>query len=125
MSEKRKYRRYACDIKATFEFFEGDPDTVDVTITIPSNGAGRIIDISRGGVFIASNDRVSISNIIRVSFALKKEKRTAEGIIVRTGLLRNNPSEAALRFANRKVKEDSYIAVRFTDPLPDFTDKDL
>lgn len=125
MSEQRKYPRYPCNIKVHFEFFEGDPETIDTETAVPSSGDGYILDMSKGGLFIVSNARVGINQPIRLEFSTKREKYNLEGTIVRTGLLKHNPSEVAKRFAKKKVKGDSYIAIEFTTPLDELSDKDL
>jgi len=125
MSEQRKYPRYSCNIKVNFEFFEGDPETIDTETAAPSPGDGFILDMSKGGLFIVSNTRVGINQPIRLEFSTKTEKYHLEGTIVRTGLLKHNPSEVARRFAKKKVKGDSYIAIEFTTPLDELSEKDL
>lgn len=119
-NDKRRFTRYACSIKADFEFFDGDPDTIDMETQVSEKGKGLIIDISCGGVFLISNSRVSPGLPIIMKFVLNKEKLIINGKIVRTGLLKNNPTEVAQKFAKFASKGDNYIAVEFDTPLIKF-----
>lgn len=119
-NDKRKYTRYSCSIKANFEFFEGDPDEIDIETQVSEKGKGLIIDISCGGIFLISDSRVSPGLPIIMKFQLNKEKLTLYGRIVRTGLLRNNPTEIAQKFAKYASKGENYIAVEFDNPLLNF-----
>jgi hypothetical protein len=87
---------------------------------ISEKGKGLIIDISCGGVFLISNSRVSPALPIIMKFVLNKEKLVLNGRIVRTGLLKNNPTEVAQKFAKFASKGDNYIAVEFDTPLTNF-----
>jgi len=119
-SDKRKFKRYTCSIKTKFDYYIGNPDEIDINTGIPQKGKGVVIDISCGGVFIASNSRVPAGMPVILYFTLNKKKTTIMGSIVRTGLLQNNPSEIAKKFAIFSSKGDSYIAVEFTDPIEEF-----
>lgn len=88
-------------------------------------GKGVIIDISRGGVFIASNTRVAAGMPIILNFELMKQKMSITGHIVRTGMLANNPSEVARKFSMFSHRGDSYIAVEFNEPVEDFDPEKL
>jgi hypothetical protein len=55
-----------------------------------------------------------------MKFVLNKEKLIINGRIVRTGLLKNNPTEVAQKFAEFASKGDNYIAVEFDTPLNNF-----
>jgi hypothetical protein len=125
MPEKRKYTRYPCKIKLSFEFFEGNPDTIDVSKTTPLKGKGFIYDISCGGLFLVSNSRVGINLPIRLTFNVSMENITQEGIIVRTGLIKNNPSEIARKYSGKNISEDSYIAIQFNTPLENLDPQNL
>lgn len=125
MTEKRKYPRYLCKIKTKFEYFEGDPEEYDRDISIPNNGKGFIMDISRGGSFIVTKERVNIGMPIKIKFSTSKNKHLVEGRIVRTGLLENNPSEVAQRFSKYSAKGDAYIAVEFNNVLESLTADEL
>ena len=125
MTEKRRYPRYSCKIKTKFEFFIGDPDNPSAGELKGSKGKGTILDLSRGGSFIVSDARVSVGIPIKVKFATSKNKHYVEGKIVRTGLLKNNPSEVARRFANNSAKGDSYIAVEFNESLEELTEDEI
>ncbi|MDY6967167.1 MAG: PilZ domain-containing protein [Spirochaetota bacterium] len=109
MTDKREHPRQNCNIRVKFDIL-GDFDSQSLK---PAIGKGHILDISRGGAFIVSNSRVLISVPIKLYFKMNKTKYIIDGIIVRTGLLANNPSEIAKRLANKKAKGDSYIAVKF------------
>lgn len=117
MNEKRKFPRQSCKLQVNFEFYEGDPDELDIQSADAVKGKGIIMDISKGGAFIVSNSRVSINMPINLYFSSKNGKYELEGIIVRTGLIENNPSEVAQHYARKKVKGDAYIAVKFYMPL--------
>lgn len=119
-NDKRKYARYSCSIKADFDFYEGDPDNIDIETQLSIKGKGLIIDISCGGIFLISNSRVSPGLPIVVKFTLNKEKMIINGRIVRTGLLKNNPTEVAQKFAKFASRGDAYIAVEFEKPLSNF-----
>ncbi len=125
MSEKRKYPRYACKIKTTFDYYEGNPDDMDLTVTVPSKGEGLILDLSRGGVFIVSDDRVPVHAPIMVRFSTKKLDFEIMGKIIRTGLLESNPSEIAMKFSRFASKGEVYIAVEFDEEIPDISEKDI
>src|SRR4030042_4374610 len=99
MNEKRQYPRQACDFKVNFKYFEGDPNEIKIESAKFVSGKGIIMDISKGGVFIVSNSRVSVNMPISLAFSSKSNKYSINGSIVRTGLLKNNPSEIAQRFA--------------------------
>ncbi len=123
--EKRKYPRYDCIIKVEFEFFDGDPDDTDQEISIPNKGKGRIHDISQGGAFIITGERVAVNHLVRLAFSTKANKYRTEARIIRTGIIQNNPSEIALRLLPHAKKNESYIACEFTETLADFTQADL
>lgn len=124
-SDKRRYPRYACTIKSKFYYFVGNPDEIDINIDVPQKGKGIIIDISRGGVFITSNTRVPVGLPVILKFSFNKQKMDIRGNIVRTGLLKNNPTEIAKKFAIFSSKGDSYIAVEFNEPINDFNSSNL
>ena len=74
-----------------------------------------MLDLSRGGAFIVTDTRVAINMPVRLRFQTKTAKYEVPGTIIRTGLLKNNPSEIAQKYAAVKVKEDAYIAIQFTE----------
>lgn len=115
MNEKRKYSRYACLLKAKFIYFEGDPDSSENLKG--TKGKGRILDISQGGIFIATNSKVSINQPIEITFKTAHKKYTKKGTIIRTGLIKNNPSDTVIKYENLKIKENSYLAVQFEELL--------
>ncbi|MFA5518617.1 MAG: PilZ domain-containing protein [Spirochaetota bacterium] len=114
-SDKRKFERYSCKIKTKFDYYEGDPETIDIYIDIPGKAKGTIIDISKGGLFILSNERTSVGIPIVLHFEIKKTKFDILGNIVRTGSLKNNPSELAKKFLPFLSSGNNYIAVEFND----------
>ena len=124
-SDKRKFARYACSIKSQFDYYVGNPDEIDINNDVPEKGKGIIIDISRGGVFITSNTRVPVGMPVILKFAFNKQKMNINGNIVRTGLLKNNPSEVAKKFSMFSSKGDSYIAVEFNDPIDEFNQSNI
>jgi hypothetical protein len=117
MNEKRKFQRQTCKIPVNFGFYEGNPDEPDIESRTPVKGKGVIMDISKGGAYIVSNSRVNINMPINFTLSGKKVKNAIKGIIVRTGIIQNNPSEIAQRYAREKVKGDAYIAVQFDNLL--------
>ncbi len=117
MSENRKYLRHPCEIKIKFEYYEGNPEEMDINVSKPKKGKGCIHDISIGGLFIVSNERLSIQNIAQVRFKTRKGKYDVTGTVVRTGLLENNPSEVVQRLSGCKTSGDAYFAVEFDEPL--------
>ncbi|MCP4135741.1 MAG: PilZ domain-containing protein [bacterium] len=125
MSEKRKFHRYSCKIKSEFDYYEGNPDEIDLDISVPQKGTGLILDISCGGLFLVTDEKVSINMPIRIRFKTKKEPFNILGKIVRTGLLKNNPSEIAQRFAHFSVKGDSYIAIEFDEAIASLSEQEL
>ena len=118
-SDKRKFERYPCNIKTKFDYFEGDPETVDIDLDVPEKGKGSIIDISKGGSFIISNNRITVGIPVIIYFEIKKKEYTVSGRVVRTGSLENNPSEVAVKFLPFLSKGNYYIAVEFSSPLDD------
>jgi hypothetical protein len=117
MNEKREFPRYACNLSVKFAFYEGNPDEFKIETAKSVKGKGTIIDISKGGAFVVSNSRVNINMPINLNFSSDGKKNNINGIIVRTGLMKNNPSEIAQRYAGKKVKGDAYIAVKFEIPM--------
>ena len=124
-SDKRKYVRFACSIKSQFNYYVGNPDEIDINKDVPQKGKGIIIDISRGGVFITSNTRVPVGMPVILKFTFNKNKMNIQGNIVRTGLLKNNPSEVAKKFSMFSSKGDSYIAVEFAEPINELDSSNL
>lgn len=119
MDELRKYPRHNCNISVNFEFHEGNPDDIDLEKNIPVKSKGRIMDWSRGGMLIVSKARVSVGLPIYLYFKSKSKKNKLNGIIVRTGLILNNPSEVAQRMKVEKVKGDAYIGIKFYNLVED------
>lgn len=117
MSEKRKFERYSCSLDGEFDYFEGNPDEIGTDGEPSAHYKGAILDISRGGVFIVSDARVAVHMPVTVTFSLGDQKITRNGTIARTGLLRNNPSEVAKRFAHHSASGDNYTAIEFKVPL--------
>ena len=125
MSDKRKYPRYSCNIKADIEIYEQTPDDADIELTVPVKGKGFILDISKGGFFLISNERVSVKATIKVKYKIKKTVTNSAGKVVRTGLLVNNPSELAKKFEQLSSHGDSYIAVELNEPMCDLCEQDI
>ncbi len=124
MDEHRKYPRFECSIKAAFNYYEGNPDQIGNEPVTTKKGKGLIIDLSIGGLLIATRERVQVNMPVKVSFTYKKESHLVTGEIVRTGLLRDNPSEGVQKFSRTPVREDAYIAVRFDSPIEEFWTSD-
>lgn len=125
MSEKRLYGRHQCFEKIEFDYYEGNPDEIDTSSTVPEKCKGHMLDLSRGGAFLVTDSRVAINMPVRIRFRTKTARYDIPGTIVRTGLLRNNPSEIARKYAASRVKEDAYIAVRFSDLIEEIGESDL
>jgi hypothetical protein len=125
MNEKRRYQRFPCNLKVDFDYYEGNPDDMDTETTIPIKGKGMVLDISQGGVFLVTNSRVGVALPIRLKFATKKQPYSLKGTIIRTGLVKNNPSEIVKKYASRDVKGDSYIAVEFDQLLETINPSDF
>ena len=119
MEELRKYERHNCNIPVNFEYHEGNPDDIDLEQNIPLKAKGRIMDWSKGGILIVSKARVSVGLPIYLYFKIKRKKNKLCGLIVRTGLILNNPSEVAQRIKIEKVKGDAYIGVKFDNTIDD------
>jgi len=117
MVEKRRFPRFACKIKTKFNFYEGNPEQIDYEITVPSKGKGIICDISNGGVLLVTSSRVAVGLPTMVEFKTRKNRHAVHGRIVRTGLLKNNPTEAAQKMARFASFGDSYIAIEFKEPI--------
>lgn len=115
MSEKRVYKRHQCFEKIDFDYFEGNPDEIDTSVTVPEKCKGHMLDLSRGGAFIVTDTRVAVNMPVRLRFQTKTAKYEVPGTIIRTGLLKNNPSEIAQKYAAVKVREDAYIAIQFAE----------
>lgn len=118
MTEKRRFPRYQCSIKAVFTYYEGDPDKVDPQISVSTNGKGVIHDISQGGLLLVTDARVPVGMPVGLSFKTRSGKREVNGRIVRAGFLENNPTEIARKFLRFASHGDSYIAVEFADAIP-------
>ena len=70
-----------------------------------------------GGGFIVTNSNVYINMPIRLKFKKNKKKFAIDGIIVRTGIIQNNPSEIAQSLSDYSGKGDKYLAVRFNNEI--------
>jgi hypothetical protein len=115
INDKRKYERYSCKIKTKFDYYKGDPETIDIYLDIPEKAKGTIIDISKGGVFILSNEKITVGVPLVIHFELNKVKFDILGKIVRTGSLENNPSDVAKKFLPFLSSGNYYIAVEFNE----------
>lgn len=124
-NNKRKFERYSCKIKTKFDYYEGDPETIDIYIDIPGKAKGTIIDISKGGLFILSNERISVGIPVVLHFEIKKIKFDILGKIIRTGSLENNPSDVAKKFLPFLSSGNYYIAVEFNDVLEQLNPESL
>ena len=117
MTDKRQYPRHQCNFKSKFNYYIGNPDEIDFDELTPNKGKGVIHDISKGGIFIISSNRVAPGMPIEVQFKTRKNKLQIMGKIVRTGLLKNNPTELAKKFLKFSSSGDSYIAVQFNNTI--------
>jgi hypothetical protein len=124
MSEKRRFPRFPCKIKSNFNYYEGTPDEIDYEITVPGKSKGVICDISQGGALVITSARVAVGIPALLNFKIKKTKHAVHAHIVRTGLLKHNPTEVAQRMAKFSSFGDSYMAVEFKEPI-EFSRDDL
>ena len=124
-SDQRKFLRFSCSIKVKFDYFVGNPDEIDIHTSEPKKGQGVILDISQGGVFVASDTRVPAGMPVILDFAIDKKKMNVHGKIVRVGLLKNNPTEIARKFSKFSSKGDSYIAIEFFKPIEEINSIEL
>jgi hypothetical protein len=125
MSEKRIFPRFSCQMKVRFHFHEGDPDTVDPETSPSKKGKGIVLDISRGGIFIATDTHVSINIPIIIDFRTKREAFTIGGTIVRTGRMKDNPSEVAMKYNHLRIRRNMYVAVQFKQPIENFNENEI
>ncbi len=124
MVEKRRFPRHQCKLKTTFNYYEGNPDEIDNEITVPAKGKGVICDISQGGALLVTSARVSPGVPALLNFKIRKQKMAIHGRIVRTGLLKNNPTEVAQKMAPFSSFGDAYIAIEFKETIS-FSSEDL
>ena len=125
MQEKRKFKRFDCNIKTTFFYFEGNPEEIDIKKESGKKTKGSIIDISCGGVFIATNENIPTGRPVKLQFKLKKYYIETTGKIVRAGTIVNNPTETAQKIKDNKVKADLFIAVEFDNELETLNEEDM
>lgn len=125
MSDKRLHPRFPCHMKVRFRYFEGDPDTIDLETAPSKKGKGIVLDISIGGVLIAADTRVNINAPIMIEFRTKKEKLALSGLIIRTGLIKNNPSDIAQMYKGLGISKDMFIAVHFKTELDHLDENDV
>ncbi len=124
MQEKRRFPRFACLLKTRFSYALEIPDSEDSQPRYKKSH-GRILDISCGGVFIATNAKCGLNVPLTITFKTERRVYVCIGSIVRTGLLKNNPSDAARKYKGLKIRENGYIAVEFDTPLQDLEVHDL
>lgn len=117
MVEKRRFPRFTCKLKTKFNFYEGNPEEIDYEITVPSKGKGVICDISQGGALMITSSRVGAGVPTMLEFKTKKSKLAVHGRIVRTGILKHNPTEVAQKMAKFASFGDAYIAIEFKEPI--------
>ncbi len=117
MIEKRRFPRYPCKLKTKFNYYEGNPDEIDYDITVPTKDKGVICDISQGGALLITSARVAPGVTALLNFKTKKQKLAVHGRIVRTGLLKNNPTEVAQRMSKFSSFGDAYVAIEFKEPI--------
>jgi hypothetical protein len=117
MVEKRRFPRFECKLKTKFNFYEGNPDGIEEETGVLTKGKGIICDISQGGALLITSTRVAAGVPSLIQFKTKKNKHSVQGRIVRTGILKNNPTEVAQKMARFASFGDSYIAIEFKDPI--------
>lgn len=125
MSEKRLYPRYRYTAKTHFRFFEGDPDIINTSTARSRKGKGKILDISKGGMSIATNSLVSVNLPILLKFIINGKKYETEGTIVRTGQIEKNPSALARALSLFKSGRKFFIAVKFNTLINNLSETDL
>jgi hypothetical protein len=125
MNEKRKFSRYKCRIECTCGYFTGDPEKVNIIRDTPVNGSGLILDISRGGILIVTDDNPGVNVTAKVNFIIKNKSVQLIGRIVRTGMLQSNPAEVAKIHAAFSVHGKNYIALEFDMPIESISETDF
>ncbi len=124
MDEKRQFPRYYCRLKTRAEIVHRIK-TENFVSEKKEKLKGWILDISRGGVFIVSDASASINRVITISFKTNNMTFDKKGIVVRTGLMNDNPVEVLDKFKNAKLKEKYYLAVQFDEAIQDIDEDDI
>lgn len=122
MDEKRRHPRFPCLLKVKFTIFNDGNQTSPEK---PIRSKGRILDISKGGVFIASKLKTNINIPVSLRFRTRNKLIEIDGTIVRTGLIHNNPSDELKKIDKLTIKEEAYLAIEFTSPLAEFDSAEL
>lgn len=125
MAEKRKFQRFNCKLKCRVDYFDGDPEKIDIRTAKSIRINGKVLDISKGGIFLTTNKQVGINRPVVLELKTDKSTYKRIGNIVRTGFIENNPSEILHKFAKFKIKEKFYIAIEFDQPIDDLSPEEL
>jgi hypothetical protein len=125
MNEKRLYPRYSCSVNVRFRCFTGDPDVINVTVAPSFKGKGKVLDISKGGICIATNSRVSVNMPVKLEFKIRKNKYSLDAMVVRTGKIENNPSVLARAFRLLKPGRKYFVAFQFEYLIEDIDSAEL
>ena len=64
-----------------------------------------------------TSSRVGAGVPTMLKFKTKKSKLAVHGRIVRTGILKHNPTEVAQKMAKFASFGDAYIAIEFKEPI--------
>ncbi len=125
MIEMRKHPRFDCTIKVAFEYFTGNPEAAGGdNVKLDRSGKGTAFNISQGGLLIVSDERVPVSVPVSVEFKIKKNSYKARGIIVRAGIIVNNPTPVAKKLQAYTSHGAAFFAIQFDTPI-DFTPAEL
>jgi hypothetical protein len=125
MNEKRLYPRYSCSEKVRFRCFTGDPDVINITVAPSFKGKGKVLDVSKGGMCIATNSRVSVNLPVKLDFKIRNKKYSLDATVVRTGKIENNPSILTRTFRLLKPGRKYFIAFQFEYLVEDIDSADL
>ena len=114
MNEKRVFARYRTDLLVEFEHL-GKDETI--------KGKGKIVNMSLGGLYMISSNKVNQDKPVNLCFKLKsdtegsgKEIYKNAGSIIRSGLLQDEKNELKLKYSVTEESEKFYMAVKFNEP---------
>lgn len=125
MEERRRHPRYKCEIKCHLEYFEGNPNDINIFTVAPIKDEGLILNISQSGLMLVSNLLVTPGMRLRVSFFIRNQTENFLSRIVSTGRRIDNPSDKIRDIADANTKFNNYIAVEFDHIIPELSEQDL
>ncbi len=122
MSEKnRKHERYKCKLSAEFEYWEGIPDEIDIDAEPSGIASGWIVDWSKSGLLIVTNENLSINIPVRLRFKKSGKFFVAVGHIVRIGIFEDNPSIVDHLIDDNEVEGKFFIGITFDRIIDDLS----